>query len=369
MKYPRYALLLHQMFRKKNPILLTVFVTNRCNLDCRMCLNYKHLNSQEDEMTVEQYEAVAKSMRPLLWLIFSGGEPFIRDDLSSIAAVFARHTFVRNISLPTNGCLQDSILEQTERMLVDNPDVFFNVNLSVLGLEKVHDSITRRDGSFNKLVRTRWALEDFRKRYRNFRLSATITYSGYNHESVLQTLSWVFDELRTDSISLNLTRGDTAEAVAKEYDIANFIEGANRIVTAYKNRQFGYDKGRMKFFLPFYKAYYKRLVDEYAGKQFCSYCHAGRSTAVIYPNGDVYPCEILDKKYGNLRDANYDFEMVWNTPEAKETRRWIYSSKCQCYHGCYVSANLLVEPGFLIPIALKAVWQGLVKSLSGRQGL
>ena len=326
-----------------------------------MCLNYKALNIMTDEMGVEEYESIARSMRPLLWLIFSGGEPYVRKDLSSIASVFARHTSVRNISLPTNGGLQESIVDQTTRMLVDNPNVFFNVNLSVLGLGAVHDSITRRAGSFDKLVDTRWALESLRVQYPNFRLSTTITYSGYNHESVLETLDWVLNELRTDSISLNLTRGDTAEPKAKEYNINNFVEGVRRILSAYRTRRIGYDKGRVMFFLPYYEAFYNRLVRAYEGGRFLSRCHAGRSTAVILPNGDVYPCELLEKKYGNLYDVGFDFRAIWCSPEAEDIRRWIYNNKCQCFHGCYVSTNLLVEPFSLLPIALKAVWLGIAE--------
>lgn len=365
MRYARYLPLLFQMFRKKDPVLLTLFVTNRCNLNCRMCLNYRNLNTKSDEMGIDEIEAIARSMRPLLWLIFSGGEPYVRKDLSSIASLFVRHTSVRNISIPTNGCLQESIVEQTTRMLIDNPNVFFNVNLSVLGLGAVHDVITRSPGSFDKLVNTRWALENLRMQHSNFRLSTTITYSGYNWEGVLETLAWVFDELRTDSICLNLTRGETAEPKAKEYNIDNFVEGARRILLAYRNLDFGYDKGKIRFFFPYYEAYYDRLVREYEGGQFISRCHAGRSTAVIYPNGDVYPCEILAKKYGNLRNAGYDFRAVWCSPEAENIRRWIYSSKCQCYHGCYVSANLLVDPHYLLPIALKAIWLGIEESFRG----
>ena len=74
---------------------------------------------------------------------------------------------------------------------------------------------------------------------------------------------------------------------------------------------------------------------------FISTCYAGSLFGVIMPNGDVSPCEILDVKYGNLRDYNYDLKQIWRSNGKKNFCKKIKDEKCFCTYECAWTFNIL----------------------------
>ena len=63
----------------------------------------------------------------------------------------------------------------------------------------------------------------------------------------------------------------------------------------------------------------------------------------MYPEGDVFPCEILgdNHKIGNIRDYNLDFKKLWLSHKAKKEKEFIKNTKCFCTHECFNHANIL----------------------------
>ena len=53
-------------------------------------------------------------------------------------------------------------------------------------------------------------------------------------------------------------------------------------------------------------------------------------------------------KIGNLKDNNYDFRALWNSPKAEEVRNFIHDTKCFCTHECFMTTNLLLDPKNLV---------------------
>ena len=67
--------------------------------------------------------------------------------------------------------------------------------------------------------------------------------------------------------------------------------------------------------------------------KYQSPCYSGNLSGVMYPEGQVYPCEILDEshKIGNIRDFNLDFRKLWLSQKAKNEVNYIRKSKCFCF--------------------------------------
>ena len=78
------------------------------------------------------------------------------------------------------------------------------------------------------------------------------------------------------------------------------------------------------------KISYDMTIDSYIKPKFFTSCVAGRIFGVLKSNGDVYPCEILEKPLGNLRDYNFDFIKLWMNSESNATRKWIKDTYCNC---------------------------------------
>jgi radical SAM protein with 4Fe4S-binding SPASM domain len=76
--------------------------------------------------------------------------------------------------------------------------------------------------------------------------------------------------------------------------------------------------------------------------KYISPCHASTLFGVIFPNGDLYPCEILEnRKIGNLREVNMNFMKLWFSKNNKDLKNFILDSKCHCTYECALSYNIL----------------------------
>ena len=83
------------------------------------------------------------------------------------------------------------------------------------------------------------------------------------------------------------------------------------------------------------------IKDTYLEPRYISDCFASSLFGVIGANGTVYPCEVLDKPLGSLREYGYDFLNLWNSPEVSKARKWIKETKCNCTYECAWSFNVM----------------------------
>ena len=105
-----------KMFRKKGelPVYLVYFITDACNAKCKHCLladgahpgwEEPSMTYRKQELSLEEIEKVAASMGKgsLMFLLPTGGEPFLRKDIGEIVKIFHKNTGVRNVGIPSNG--------------------------------------------------------------------------------------------------------------------------------------------------------------------------------------------------------------------------------------------------------------------------
>ena len=70
-------------------------------------------------------------------------------------------------------------------------------------------------------------------------------------------------------------------------------------------------------------------------------CMAGRKLVVISETGDVYPCELLSAKMGNLRQSNYDIRRILKSLQARKINAHIKKTKCFCTFECAIQNSLI----------------------------
>ena len=68
-------------------------------------------------------------------------------------------------------------------------------------------------------------------------------------------------------------------------------------------------------------------------------CKSGEKLLVIYDNGDVFPCELLDEKMGNIRDFDYDLNAILELKESKQIVEKIVKDECHCTWECANNNN------------------------------
>ena len=97
-----------KIFFKKNamPVYLIHFVTEVCNLRCSHCFDFFYEEGPRRkpfELKLDEIDRMTRSMGELLFLLPTGGEPFLRADLPKIIELYYKNCRLRNVGMPTNG--------------------------------------------------------------------------------------------------------------------------------------------------------------------------------------------------------------------------------------------------------------------------
>ena len=121
-------------------------------------------------------------MGPLLWLAFSGGEIFLRDDLVEISRIFYGNNRPAVMLFPTNGLLPELIRDRTEQVLKQCPQSIIAVKLSMDGLYQDHDTLRNTPGSFRKNHGNLHLLKGLLDAYPNFELGINTVFCSENQD-------------------------------------------------------------------------------------------------------------------------------------------------------------------------------------------
>jgi radical SAM protein with 4Fe4S-binding SPASM domain len=333
------------IFRKKDPIQLTFFLTKRCNSRCPFCFYISDdKEAPKDELTLDEIKKVSSSMGTLLWLAFSGGEIFLRDDIVEITDIFYRNNKPSIILLPTNGLLTETIVEKTEAILKKCPRSSIAVKLSVEGTEKLHDSI-RGKGSFRKTMQTFTLLGRLLDKYPNFDLGINTVFCSANQNNMERVIDFVseIDNVRTHTVSL--IRGDVSDKKLKDIDLNMYYDTIKKLESNLKDKTSKIYRFRGAKLKAAQDILQRRLIFNTMvhNKQMLP-CYAGILNLVLTETGNVYPCESFDKKMGSVRESDYNMRKIIKSEKAQSIIDSIKNDKCYCTHECYMMTNILFNP-------------------------
>jgi MoaA/NifB/PqqE/SkfB family radical SAM enzyme len=146
------------------PIYLLMFVTNRCNASCAHCFYWKELNTKvKQEMTIEEYDRLARNIGPMLQVTFTGGSPELRKDLPELVERFYEHCRPTNMTFCMLGHSTSRILAQVEDMLRRCLGQKIKIGISLDGLGEDHDRLRGIPGLFDRVVATVRGLGDLKR--------------------------------------------------------------------------------------------------------------------------------------------------------------------------------------------------------------
>jgi len=326
------------------PLQVVFFVTNRCNSKCRMCFNWKNQNLGQD-LSLPEISKLTKSMKPFYWLLISGGEPFLRNDLDRICDLFYENCKVRNISIPTNAILSEKIEETVKKILEACPEAKIIITLSLDGIGDMHDQIRGVTGSFEKLLQTYRLLSELRAKSKNLFIAINVTFSYYNQEKLKDIYNFVKNNLQVDNFNISFVRGNTREEIAKKVDYKLYAEFFNFLSKEKNNLKFAYYPWPISLFANAKDSLQSKIIiDVCKGRKWRINCLAGQRSVTITAEGDIYPCELFLEKMGELRKSNFDFGKIWRSKRAKEIRANILNTGCSCTYECALSNSILFNP-------------------------
>jgi MoaA/NifB/PqqE/SkfB family radical SAM enzyme len=171
-----YSLLKSKLLKAFNrvpmPSILIYFITYRCNLKCQMCSARTYRT--DEELNTQQVKDLFDQLKSLQLVRITGGEPFMREDLSEIVKHIEKTIKPYLVHITTNGTLEDRIVDLVKEKHTSK--LFISISLDAL--EECHEEI-RGEGTFHKTFQTLENLVKLKDRY-NFKLEVnqTITESG-----------------------------------------------------------------------------------------------------------------------------------------------------------------------------------------------
>jgi len=349
------------------PSYVIFFVTAKCNAACKMCF-YKEKMSEEGkppELSPAEYEKIARHIKLINILGISGGEPFLREDLSEIVKILYRNCSPLLVDLPTNGFFIGSVLKQVEDIAKHCKNMVVDLQLSIDGPEEIHNEIRGLKDGFNRIQQTYRGLVELKDKYRNLRVKACIVYSHYNEGHVEELFDIIYRDFKgLDRIVFSVVHGSVGNAEAFKFDWEKYFAICERIrrgVIVKSIKDF-----HSLFTVALRIAKNDFLKEILKTKDMYRKCRAGKRVIVVNEIGKVFPCEPLWHPVGDLRRNGYDIGQVLRSQEMKIFQRNIIKERCTCHWGLPLSNTLIYEPRYY-PLILSEAIKIIIRSMTVRQ--
>lgn len=346
---------LSRVKKRDVPVTLIFFVTNRCNASCTHCFFWKELSREKDELSIVQIEKLLESLQGLEQVLLTGGEPFLREEIVEISALF--HSIgVQSVSIPTNGILTERITDCVSRILRSTSLDELKINVSLDGTREVHDSIRNVPGCYDRACETIVRLKDLRQTHRNLHVSVSCVLSQENISNLEEFIRvagalqvpLMFAFIRgAESNGFGIAPEDRRDFNPRTSDCVDEPAEFDKIqeILEREGKSLGFESWNI-----FQQLKLQYSIDVLRNKKYPLTCLAGHVDGVIHNNGDVSICE-LRKPVGNLKDAGMDFKKVWWSEAANNMR--ISAKKCCCIHGCNLLSNMQYHEPTLKKIILE----------------
>jgi radical SAM protein with 4Fe4S-binding SPASM domain len=288
-------------------------LTQRCNLECAHCYMSAHAAADtRGELTTEECRRVIDeiaAVNPNVFLILTGGEPFLRKDLFDIAAYAAEKTFTT--VLGTNGLL----LREREAQLMRQHGVL-GASISLDSTDRVkHDAFRRLPGAWDGAVRA----------------TRVLAHEGLDFSLHMSVTDWNVAEVPG---MVDLARELGAKVLnffflvrtGRGKDLTDIAAAAYERILTWLARAQGVGESGPSFEDPWSTPVGRRdglLIRAKCAPQFRriiyemdptssllrNYAHgscpAGKYYCRITPDGDVTPCPYLPVAAGNLRTSSF----------------------------------------------------------------
>jgi radical SAM protein with 4Fe4S-binding SPASM domain len=316
------------------------YVTNRCNFRCNFCFYRDQIDKglKPDELSIEEIKKFTENLGSLVQLSLTGGEVFVRKEFKEISDLFYRNCKPLYVTIPTNGSMPKRIYEYYDYFLPKYPKINFRCVFSIEGIGDIHDKLRDVPGSFEKIKESFKKVYELRKKYKNIVIDSNSVFTASSEDTLLDTVKYLKNNFNFDNISVTNARGKIPDENLKSKAREKYVKINEYIESLERNKE-----GR---FLSSAIRAVNSLTRDYVIKvgfddEFVDPCVAGQKLLVVSETGDVFPCEILGKKMGNIKEFDYKVSEILKKEESKNLRKWIKDTKCKCTFECATAANIV----------------------------
>jgi AdoMet-dependent heme synthase len=323
-------LLGYKLFRSR-PVWVTFDVSWNCNCRCQYCNYWKE---DHEDLPTSEIRSIIRNLQKLgvVYLGISGGEPLLRKDIVDIVG-FAKDAGMY-VGLNTNGTINREDL-YTALMRAGLDTMCFSID----GASPATHEQFRKNCLFGKVVQSIQTAVRIRNEgaYRTQITTNTVVHRGNVDE--LEEISRWRQTLGVDRNNFQpvVTANISDAAVRSNIGFSQEDRELLERVQAALSRIPG---GNLEGFID-------QIVDYYTGgkRSRSLECYAGRAFAYVDPMGMLYPCSILMKPLGSLRDDGITGKLKGE--EAVRILKAASAQKCPgCSLVCYMERNVMLNNAF-----------------------
>jgi len=192
---------------------------------------------------------------------------------------------------------------------------------------------------FDRAVETYRLLRGVQKRFPNFNLNVAVTISHFNQDKLLELYGFLKNELQVENINHLLCRGEPRVPEALEVDTRKYQEFSELLdADLRRNILKGYHGYPFADLVNAMKIVRQKIIRKiHEQDRYVAPCYAAQLGVILYPDGDVAPCELREEIIGNVRDADYNFRDIMYSGRAEEMRSRIRKEKCHCTYECFLT--------------------------------
>jgi radical SAM protein with 4Fe4S-binding SPASM domain len=294
-----------------------IAVTYRCNCRCSMC----NIWAVKDHEEIEPHH-YSKLPTTLKTINITGGEPFVRGDLREVVRVIHERLPRARMVFSTNGLLTERVISEMEHIRSIHRNV--GVGISIDGVEKTHDKIRGIEGLFAHSIATARGLKD--RGFRDLRLAMTVQQENAGQIGV------VFDIARDIGVEFTAMQAHNSTIYFRKSDnIKVEFEGVPRDAMDYVVESLLRSSSPKDWLRAYHTA---GMMDASIREDFEGNCKAGSRYVFIAPNGDVYPCNVMDCNIGNITSVG-----SWNELFTASSRSRVESCVSECRMDCWMVCN------------------------------
>ncbi|MFA5410273.1 MAG: radical SAM protein [Candidatus Omnitrophota bacterium] len=326
------------------PKFLIHFVTTRCQLNCKHCFCPSESDaSSKDKLSLSELKKVILSFNaPIDTVVLTGGEPFLHKDLVEMALLYNSLNKARIISINTNGYATDTIVNSVNKILNDlDNNSCLSLQVSLDGPERIHNDIRGNPYSFQNAAETIRRLKKIQVANDKMHIHTLCIINQKNCNYLKELSSYCMENLNMP-IYFELVRRNICDFHSVEYKPRDGLTGdlSFDLKRAFNDIVHIYNQQDKRFKSKSCSSMIGKIRDEFTiareGKRLFA-CMAGNYAGALFSNGDVSPCELLDFRL-NLRDFDYNFPKIWNSPRMRAVVEKIRRS-CFCTLGCFVGLS------------------------------
>lgn len=322
----------------RGPTTAIIATTLNCNARCAMCDIWK--NRIRGELAPEELSDLPPSLRDIN---LSGGEPFLRKDLSAMVEVLHRACPRARLVISTNGFLPERMAESLREIVALDPHV--GVRVSIDGFGDKHDEIRGVPGGFDRASR---ALDVAREAGVDD-LGVGVTLMDSNREELEPVSEWASSRGLEVSVTV-VTSSPIFFGDDKHVADDNRGELA-RALRRLADRDAGSASPKR-----WMRGWFEGKLAEYVltGERPIP-CDAGDGFFYLDSMGTVYACHVRDIAIGNIREQ--PFATLWAGAAAERARQ--ESRGCS---GCFMVCTTKSQIARRLPTVAAEIGRDLLRA-------